>query len=192
MDGRKSLVSGWVTRAVGPLARAPRRAAARGRHARKRLRPWERSARRVPGHRASTSDPSDRSAPGRAWTRSLRVRALRFASRSSAQPLARGVEVVGDIELFGREVARSAPGARVLGITGTNGKSTVTAMAGAMARARRPAHGGGRQHRPAGAGRARARRGPRAHAGALRARAVQLPARDHVEPARSTRRRCST
>ena len=47
----------------------------------------------------------------------------------------RGLEVVGDVEIFGREVARSAPGARVIGITGTNGKSTVTALAGAMARA---------------------------------------------------------
>jgi UDP-N-acetylmuramoylalanine--D-glutamate ligase len=43
---------------------------------------------------------------------------------------ARGIEVVGDVEIFGREVAESR--ARVIGITGTNGKSTVTAMAGAM------------------------------------------------------------
>lgn len=51
------------------------------------------------------------------------------------EALARGVEIVGDVEIFGREVARSSPGARVIGITGTNGKSTVTAMAGEMARA---------------------------------------------------------
>ena len=51
------------------------------------------------------------------------------------EALARGIEVVGDVEIFGREVARSATGARVIGITGTNGKSTVTALAGAMARA---------------------------------------------------------
>jgi UDP-N-acetylmuramoylalanine--D-glutamate ligase len=51
------------------------------------------------------------------------------------EALARGIEVVGDVEIFGREIARSAPGARVIGITGTNGKSTVTALAGAMARA---------------------------------------------------------
>ncbi len=43
---------------------------------------------------------------------------------------ARGVEVVGDVDVFAREVAGS--GARVIGITGTNGKSTVTALAGAM------------------------------------------------------------
>jgi len=51
------------------------------------------------------------------------------------EALARGIEVVGDVEIFGREVARAAPGTRVIGITGTNGKSTVTALAGAMARA---------------------------------------------------------
>jgi UDP-N-acetylmuramoylalanine--D-glutamate ligase len=45
---------------------------------------------------------------------------------------ARGIEIVGDIELF----ARGLPsGARVLGITGTNGKTTVTALTGAMLRA---------------------------------------------------------
>ncbi len=49
--------------------------------------------------------------------------------------LARGIEVVGDVEIFAREIARRATGARVLGITGTNGKSTVTALAGAMGRA---------------------------------------------------------
>jgi UDP-N-acetylmuramoylalanine--D-glutamate ligase len=47
----------------------------------------------------------------------------------------RGIEVVGDVEIFAREVARRATPARVLGITGTNGKSTVTALAGAMGRA---------------------------------------------------------
>src|SRR5260221_9019982 len=51
--------------------------------------------------------------------------------------VARGVEVVGDVEIFAREVGAAAPGARVLGITGTNGKSTVTALAGAMGRAAR-------------------------------------------------------
>ncbi len=41
---------------------------------------------------------------------------------------ARGVEVIGDIELFARHV--SAP---VIGITGSNGKSTVTTLLGLMA-----------------------------------------------------------
>jgi UDP-N-acetylmuramoylalanine--D-glutamate ligase len=51
------------------------------------------------------------------------------------EALARGIEVVGDVEIFGRALARAATGARVIGITGTNGKSTVTALAGEMARA---------------------------------------------------------
>ena len=45
--------------------------------------------------------------------------------------LGRGIEVVGDVEVFARELHRRGKG-RVLGITGTNGKSTVTALAGAM------------------------------------------------------------
>jgi UDP-N-acetylmuramoylalanine--D-glutamate ligase len=47
--------------------------------------------------------------------------------------LARGLEVVGDVELLARFLARH-PGARVVAITGTNGKSTVTALAGSMCR----------------------------------------------------------
>jgi len=39
--------------------------------------------------------------------------------------------VVGDVEIFARELRRRGK-VRVLGITGTNGKSTVTALAGAM------------------------------------------------------------
>jgi UDP-N-acetylmuramoylalanine--D-glutamate ligase len=50
-----------------------------------------------------------------------------------AAALARGLEVVGDVELFARFLAAN-PGPRVIAITGTNGKSTVTALAGAMCR----------------------------------------------------------
>ncbi|MFZ9708683.1 MAG: UDP-N-acetylmuramoyl-L-alanine--D-glutamate ligase [Steroidobacteraceae bacterium] len=41
---------------------------------------------------------------------------------------ARGLDIVGDVELFAREVR-----APVIGITGTNGKSTVTTLVGRMA-----------------------------------------------------------
>jgi len=56
----------------------------------------------------------------------LREPVLQAASR-------RGVEVLGDVEIFAREVRNGK--ARVIGITGTNGKSTVTALAGEMGRA---------------------------------------------------------
>jgi UDP-N-acetylmuramoylalanine--D-glutamate ligase len=41
---------------------------------------------------------------------------------------AAGVEIIGDIELFFRERAKIAPGSPVVAITGTNGKSTTTAL----------------------------------------------------------------
>ncbi len=57
----------------------------------------------------------------------------------------RGIEVVGDIELFARSGARP-----VAGITGTNGKSTVTALLAHMAnRAAGPARAGGNLAPPA-------------------------------------------
>jgi UDP-N-acetylmuramoylalanine--D-glutamate ligase len=43
---------------------------------------------------------------------------------------AAGAEIIGDIELFCRERARHAPGAPFVAITGTNGKSTTTALIG--------------------------------------------------------------
>jgi UDP-N-acetylmuramoylalanine--D-glutamate ligase len=46
----------------------------------------------------------------------------------------RGIAITGDVELFARFLT-SAPPSRVIAITGTNGKSTVTALAGAMCRA---------------------------------------------------------
>ncbi len=52
-----------------------------------------------------------------------------------AQAIARGVPVRGDVDVFARERTRSLPDARLLAVTGTNGKSTVTEMAGAIARA---------------------------------------------------------
>jgi len=45
------------------------------------------------------------------------------------EAVARGVPVLGDIELFAWGL-RAVPGARVIAITGTNGKTTVTALTG--------------------------------------------------------------
>jgi UDP-N-acetylmuramoylalanine--D-glutamate ligase len=39
-----------------------------------------------------------------------------------------GIEIIGDIEIFGRERALRAPAAPFIAITGTNGKSTTTAL----------------------------------------------------------------
>ena len=39
-----------------------------------------------------------------------------------------GIEIIGDTEVFQREVAGT--GARIVAITGTNGKSTTTALIG--------------------------------------------------------------
>jgi UDP-N-acetylmuramoylalanine--D-glutamate ligase len=47
---------------------------------------------------------------------------------TAARARAAGVEIVGDVELFARERARRAPRAPLVAITGTNGKSTTTAL----------------------------------------------------------------
>ena len=55
-----------------------------------------------------------------------------------------GVEIIGDIELFVRERAAHAPGSPFIAITGTNGKSTTTALiAHIIARSGRDAQMGG-------------------------------------------------
>ncbi len=46
--------------------------------------------------------------------------------------MAAGVEIIGDIEVFCRERARLAPDAPFVAITGTNGKSTTTALVAHM------------------------------------------------------------
>ena len=47
---------------------------------------------------------------------------------TAQRALAAGVEIIGDIELFCRERAAHAPGSPFIAITGTNGKSTTTAL----------------------------------------------------------------
>ena len=53
-----------------------------------------------------------------------------------ARATANGVPVVGDVELFARALpSRATSRPRIVAITGTNGKTTVTSMAGALCRA---------------------------------------------------------
>ena len=54
------------------------------------------------------------------------------AQAAISDAVARGAELVGDIEIFARGLP---PGQKVLAITGSNGKSTVTALTGALCRA---------------------------------------------------------
>jgi len=51
--------------------------------------------------------------------------------------IARGIPVAGDIEILARQLASAdrPPATRVISITGSNGKTTVTSMVGAMCRA---------------------------------------------------------
>ena len=56
-----------------------------------------------------------------------------LAEPAVARALQKGIEVVGDVELFARAIKASQ--AKIIAITGSNGKSTVTAMCGAMSEA---------------------------------------------------------
>ncbi len=96
-----------------------------------------------------------------------------------AAAVARGAELVGDIELFARALR---PAQRVLAITGSNGKSTVATLTGELARAAGLSVCRRRQHRRAGSRRACRARAGRALAGRLRHRIVELPTRNDIEP----------
>ena len=57
------------------------------------------------------------------------------AEPAIAAAVAAEIPVVGDIELFARELAKVQPAPKVIAITGSNGKSTVTTLMGLMAEA---------------------------------------------------------
>ncbi len=50
------------------------------------------------------------------------------------QAISRGIQIVGDIELFSQSLPKNRP-PKIIAITGANGKTTVTSMVGAMCRA---------------------------------------------------------
>ncbi len=56
-----------------------------------------------------------------------------LAEPALQQALKAGIPVIGDIELFARELAKLDMPPRVVAITGSNGKSTVTTLVGMMA-----------------------------------------------------------
>jgi UDP-N-acetylmuramoylalanine--D-glutamate ligase len=92
----------------------------------------------VPGSDAAWAGPLAALEPGR-WRRIVVSPGVPVALPDLARAAAPDAEILGDIELFARTVRRP-----VLGITGSNGKSTVTALAGALltAAGRRVAVGG--------------------------------------------------
>jgi UDP-N-acetylmuramoylalanine--D-glutamate ligase len=55
-----------------------------------------------------------------------------LAEPAVARAVQKGIETVGDVELFARALKAFNKDCRVIAITGSNGKSTVTAMCGAM------------------------------------------------------------
>ncbi len=129
--------------------------------------------------------------PRPCWPMSNSSRSLPGCHRRiAAAPLlkearARGLELVGEIELFARELARlrqeRAYAPRVLGVTGTNGKTTTTRLTGLLVERCGRARGRRRQHRPGGTRRTDGATRCRRSSGRLGARAVELPAADDHE-----------
>lgn len=58
---------------------------------------------------------------------------IALAEPAIARALAAGVPVIGDIEVFAREINKLEQPPRIAAITGSNGKSTVTTLLGVMA-----------------------------------------------------------
>ena len=58
-----------------------------------------------------------------------------LADPAVANAIDRGIEAIGDIELFARALRARKSKAKLIAITGSNGKSTVTSMVGAMCEA---------------------------------------------------------
>lgn len=92
----------------------------------------------IPGAETGWAGPLAALDPG-LWRRVIVSPGVPVALPALERAAAAGTEIVGDIELFARAVRQP-----VLGITGSNGKSTVTALAGALLEApdRRVAVGG--------------------------------------------------
>ncbi len=108
-----------------------------------------------------------------AWSSRPACRSIRIRSPTRARSV--GVPVIGDIELFA--LARAdLPPHKVVGITGTNGKSTTTALVHHLLESAGRAGADGRQYRPAdpGAGAAARRR-------RLCARTVELSDRPDLQ-----------
>ncbi|WP_163935715.1 UDP-N-acetylmuramoyl-L-alanine--D-glutamate ligase [Paraferrimonas sp. SM1919] len=59
---------------------------------------------------------------------------IAIATKEIAAAAANGVEVIGDVELFAREINQIANPPKLVGITGSNGKSTVTELVAHMAK----------------------------------------------------------
>ena len=94
-----------------------------------------------------------------------------------------GVEVIGDTELFFRERAKLSSRSKVVVITGTNGKSTTTALTAHLLEEAGQARGAWRQYRQG-----RARASALRRRSDLRARAFDLPDRSHAVSGAERRR----